>query len=290
MSRLLGFGYSIVILAYMMLPLQAHAAQTKRLLISPPRAYSSVDAGHEKINTITVANTTNNPMQVTLSVQQFSVNDYVYSQVFSAVKQDWLHLGADSVQLAANQSTDVQYTLTPPANVAPGGYYFSIFVSTQVQKDGGTDTMQAANLLYVTINGALTKTSQLKTSHMPRVVFGKTISYQFSVANTGNVHFFIYTQGTLSSLFTKQSGTSQTHILMPSTTRAVAGSIQSPLLPGLYHATYGYKTDSGTTVTRAQRIIYIPFWFIATIGVVAIILVRLREKRRSKLSSEKIGK
>lgn len=289
MSRLLGFGYSVVVLAYMMLPLHAHAAQLKGLLISPSRTYSSVDAGHEQINTLTVANTTDSPMQVTLSVQQFSVNDYVYSQVFSAVKQDWLHLTRDNVQLAANQSTDVQYTLTPPANVAPGGYYFSIFVSTQVQKDGGTDTMQAANLLYVTINGALTKTSQFKTSHMPHIVFGKTVPYQFSVTSTGNVHFFIYTQSTLSSLFTKQSGTSQTHILMPGTTRAVAGSIKSPLLPGLYHATYGYKTDSGTTVTRAQWIIYIPFWFIATIGVVALILLRIREKRGSKQSSKKIG-
>ncbi len=277
----------LTILACGMFPLPAHAAQTQGLLISPPRTYSSVDAGHEKINTITIANTTASPMHVTLSVQQFSVNDYVYTQIFSAVKQDWLHLMANSVQLAANQSTTVRYALTPPANVTPGGYYFSIFASTQIRKDGGTDTMQAANLLYVTVNGTLTKTSQLKTSHMPHFVFGNTIPYQFSVTDTGNVHFFIYTQSTLNGLFTKQSSISQTHILLPATTRAIASSMQSPLLPGLYHAMYGYKTDNDITVTRTQWILYIPFWFIAAIGVIVLTLERLHLKRRSKQNSKK---
>ena len=278
------------ILACGMLPFPVHAAPTKGLLISPPRTYSSVDAGHEKTNTLTIANTTDNSMQVTLSVQQFSVNDYAYTQTFSAVKQDWLHLAANSVQLAANQSTTIQYSLKPPANVSPGGYYFSIFASTQVQKDGGTDTIQAANLLYVTVNGALTKTSQLKASHIPHFVFGSTIPYQFFVANTGNVHFFIYTQSTLSGLLTKQSSAPQTHILLPGTTRAITDTMQSPLLPGLYHATYGYKTDTGASLTRTQWIVYIPFWFIAAIGVLVITFGRLHVARRPKQNSEKIKK
>ena len=277
----------LAILVCGLLPLPVHAAQTKGLLISPPRTYVSVDAGQEKTSSITVENATSSPMQVSLSVQQFSVNDYVYTQIFSAVKQDWLHLKTNTVQLAANQSTSIQYTLTPPANVTPGGYYFSIFASTQIQKNSGTDTMQAANLLYVTVNGTLTKTSQLKTSHIPRVIFGNTIPYQFSIADTGNVHFFIYTQGSLKGLFTEQTSPPQTHILLPGTIRAIAGSMPSPLLPGLYHVTYGYKTDSAITVTRTQWIVYIPFWFIAAIGVIILTLERLHLKKRSKQNSEK---
>jgi len=55
---------------------------------------------------------------------------------------------------------------------------------------------------------------------------------------------------------------------MPNAVRRVSDTISSPILPGIYKATYGYKTDAGTTVMKSGYILFIPPWFIAVLLVI----------------------
>ena len=270
----------------------AHAARTpsdststKGLRITPVRESLSVDAGKAADSSFTVANLTDNALSVHLEVQQFSVSDYVYDYSFSPPAHDWLHLSVDSVTLLPHQEYKVSYTVAVPSDGKPSGYYYTLFANTDIIAQGVKSTLQAADLLYLTVNGKLTRTSHLQSTRMPWISFGRNISYDLQPINTGNIHFFVYANGQLHGWLTGPAATPQTYILMPDKPRAIHGTIHAPIMPGVYRATLGYKTDSGETVTESRWLVYIPPWFIAVVLGALLLAGRFlpHRKKRSQL-------
>lgn len=273
----------LVVLLCAALPGDAHAAtpaQQKGLLITPIRQFLSVDAGKTVRSSLTVANLTDDPRTVTFSAKQFSVSDYAYNYSFSQANNDWLHLDVASIDLQPNQSTDIPYSVNVPAGSKPGGHYYTLFASADVSSQGVKSTIQAADLLYLTVNGKLIRTSHLQSGSIQRLSFGRSIPFRLQPVNTGNVYFFAYTTGELHGLFTHTSASTATHLLMPNKPRAISSSIASPVLPGIYKATYGYKTDGGQTVTQSRWIVFVPPWFIAVVLGALLLAGRFLPRRR----------
>ena len=265
-------------------PASADTPKNKGLLISPLRQYISLDAGKQAIGRFTVANLTEQPITVTLSAKQFSVSDYAYNYNFSP-PNDWLSFKLTQIPLEPNESREVDYTVTVPAGTAAGGQYYTLLASAELNAGNLKSTVQAATLLYLTVNGKLVRTSQLVGSSIHRIVFGKQVQYTIDVRNTGNVHYFAYFSGQLHGLTAKSaSGTS--HILLPGPIRQVVGDINAPLLPGIYKATYGYKTDAGTTVTQSRFIIFLPPWSLAFLVLLLIIGLNLYGRRKRNKTKE----
>ncbi len=258
----------------------AEAPLEKGLLITPLRQFLSVDAGATTTSQFTIANLTNAPLEVTLSVQQFSVTDYAYTYQFNTPVNNWLHLGQSSITLKPNQSQDIPYGLTVPSGSTPGGQYYTLFASADTGTQGVRSIIQATDLLYVTVNGHLSHTTQLQSSSMPSLVFGRTIPYSLQPIDTGNVHTFVYASGQLHGLFTNRVTAAATHLLMPDKVRSLSGTIPSPILPGVYRATFGYKTDTGQQVSVAHYVVYIPPWFIALVLAGLLALGRYWPRRR----------
>ena len=261
----------------------AEAPKDKGLLITPLRNYVSIDAGTQKTSSFTVANLTKKPLTVILSVKQFSVQDYAYDYRFSDPNNDWVRLSTSEVTLQPTKSQQIDYRVAIPANTAGGGHYYTLFASSQLTNTGLESTVQAASLLYLTVNGKLIGTSELKSSTLPRFFFGKELSYTLDVKNTGNVHYFAYFSGQLHGP-SAHSASGNSHLLLPGAIRHVTSSIPAPLLPGVYRATYGYKTDAGTSISRSRYVVFIPPW-----SVIALILLggggyklyRFRKARRT---------
>ena len=266
----------------------ASAAETidnKGLQISPLRYYVTLNAGEQKTGNLVVANQTDKPMTITLSLQQFSVADYSYDYRFKAPTNDWLKLEATQITLQPHKSRTVMYQIFVPSPSPSGGYYYTLLASTEMQTGGLTSTVQAASLIYVTVNGELVRASEFKSSSLQHVSFGGPIRYTMAVKNTGNVHYFAYFSGKLQGRSARDiPGTS--HLLLPGAIRQVSGSMPAPLLPGIYRATYSYTTDTGTILTRTGRVVFIPPWSIAL--PLALILLGSFFYRRRKKHSQKI--
>jgi hypothetical protein len=97
------------------------------------------------------------------------------------------------------------------------------------------------------------------------------------------VHYFIYMTGRVRG-FAMAGGTSeQTHLLLPGSTRALAGTAPAPVLPGIYKLNYGYATDTatGAQTNRSEYFLNLPPWSIALV-LVASLLLRMRYLRRKK--------
>lgn len=264
------------------LPQAAYAAQptNKGLFVSPVRDYVATNPGVAIHKKIVVANITDTPVTITVSVEQFSVADFTYDYSFVEPKEDWITLSPAHFDLQPEKSQDVGYTLTPPANATPGGHYFTILVTATSQNT--PNRVQAASLIYATVNGNLQISSVIQKVDVPRIAFSD-IPFSLQVEDTGNTHFFIYVAGVLNGTLNQDKNVSSTHLLMPQAARQVGGTITAPLLPGVYTATYGYRTDSGQTVQESSHVLYMPLWFIALfVGFVWVTVVQLRRHRRRK--------
>jgi hypothetical protein len=257
---------------------------SKGLLITPVRQFLSVDAGKSAQGSLTVANHTGSPLAITVSVKQFSVADYTYAYTFQTPANNWLRTGLTTADLQPDETRNVPYSISPPAGSAPGGRYYTLLASATLTSQGITSTIQAADQLYVTVNGRLTTVSHLQSSSISRLVFGRTIPFSLQPINTGNTYSFVYVSGQLHGLLVKPPQTSSAHILIPGKVRDLSGSIASPVLPGVYHATYGYKTTAGWVIQQTAWIVYVPPWSIAFVLAVLLIAGKFlpgRSKRNS---------
>ena len=254
------------------------APSERGLLITPPRQYLTIDPGKSTESSFTVANLTDKPMDVTLSVEQFSVANYTYDFKFETPKEDWIKLEETKVALKKTESHTVNYTVNAPVGAKPGGHYFTLFASVDLGED---KHIRAATVVYITASGALTKTSSVTKTTLPWITIGGDIPISFDVQNTGNTHFLAYISGVLRGWGPTQSSGETAHLLIPDTTRRVEGKLPGPIIPGLYKAVYGYRDEDGKDTRRSQYILYLPPWtWVFTAGIVWFIVVFVRCKRR----------
>jgi len=266
----------------LLMPISARAAEepkNKGLFITPVRSYQNVSPGHSTGGTFTVANITTQPADIDLSVQQFSVSDYNYDYQFSQIRDNWIHLSKTRLTLKPQKSETITYSVTAPADAAPGGHYFTLFATTKLEQN--PNKVQAATTLYVTVDGTLSRTSHINSTTIPVISFGTAIDFSLDVKNTGNTHYFVYTSGSLAGLSASNEKPESTSLLLPGKSRVVRGTIPAPILPGVYPAVYGFKVDDGQIVEHKQLVIYIPPWS-ALLPIGIILLVQTIRRYRTK--------
>lgn len=244
-------------------PVGAFDSKNKGLSITPLRKEVTVAAGKDDYNAFTVSNLTDQPMVIKLSVNQFSVSDYAYEYNFKQPANDWVKLAFTQAELKPRETKQIPYNIIIPAGTAPGGHYYTLFASTDVKGSDLPSTVQAATLLYIIVDGKLLRTSIIRNDSISWIAMGQTIPYKFDVENLGNVHFSGYFFGQLETPFGKLPENGSAHLLMPGAPRTIESSIPSPLLPGIYKVTYGYRVDFAEfIISKSNYVLFIPPWSI----------------------------
>lgn len=285
-SKLL-FLLAVTIFAAIIAPLPAQAiapveSKNKGLYISPLRSYLSLDAGATVTRAFTVANLTEEPMTVSSHIQRFSVTDYAYDYRFDETNNDWLSLVQTSVTLKPYESRELAYKVQLPANATPGGHYYTLYASASIKSGATTSTVQAATLLYLTVNGTLERSSQTTTRNLPYFVTGHNINYSIDIKNTGNTHYFALVSTRVDGLFYHNAPNGSSQLLMPGKVRNVGASITSPPLPGIYKLTYTVTPDQGSSTQDSRYFVYAPLWFIIFLGFAVVATVRIIKNHRKK--------
>ena len=121
---------------------------------------------------------------------------------------------------------------------------------------------------------------------MPRIILSNEIPYTLDVKNTGNVHYFANFSGSVNGLFYSSGTNGVSQLLMPGTTRRIAGIIRSPILPGIYKAHYGYTPDNGQRVERSQYILVVPPWSLALLAVVGFVIYKVTRHRSHRTAKK----
>lgn len=266
---------------------KAAGSDDRGLLITPLRQQIRLDAGTAKNGSFVVANLTNKPIMVHLLVQEFSVEDYSYIYRFSKPNKDWIKLGLTEVRLNAGQSQTVGFRVDTPDSAVPGGYYFSLLASSKLGGGGVDATVQAATLLYVTVNGTFVTSGKIQDAHIDHLVFGRDVHYSLNATNTGNIYYFAYIAGRVEGLLGSTKSQPAAHLLLPDKVRHINGTLPTPFWPGVYRATFGYYTDDAgsTNVTASSWVVVLPPWFLALL--LGLVLFRT-QLRRVAVSAAKL--
>ncbi len=261
----------------------------KGLTVSPSINYLKANAGQSLAESINVTNNTSHILVVNLSTGQFSFNNYIYSYQFLPSSNRWVHLTQTQVVLEPGKEQAIPYQLMVPSGSRPGSSYFSLFVSASGLGGSLHDTIQAASLIFLTVNGKLTYGSKLINPSIQRVVFGSQISYTFNMEDMGNEYYFINAFGALHGLTASNAVTGVSHLVVPGKILSVSGTIPHPILPGIYRAEFGYSPSSGSRVEVQRLIIYIPPWFIALVLIVLLAgnIIYLKKHQSTKEQPKK---
>lgn len=259
-----------------------HAVETDSagLAISPVRDEVVLKAGQSSVDTLTVTNRTDRAMTVRMDVKSFSVTDHTYDYRFKPLEYSWIKLDVAQMSLNPHQQATLSYAVEVPEDAASGGYYFVLIASTSMMVHGVTSTVQAAMPLYVTVDGGnLRRSSTLENDKVPFLVMGDMIFYTYDAKNTGNVHINASFTTRLEDLWGNHAQTIESHAIFPGTIRSVSGSLQAPLLPGVYRLVYGYTTkeSSQDETLREAYIINLPPWSIAAGALLAFTGLSIRQ-------------
>lgn len=280
---IIAIVFSIAVIVLAMNVFAESPAPGKGLFITPSYQELSVSPGEPSKQTITVADYTDKPMTVTLSVKKFQVTDYKYDYKFSDDSDHWVKLTQNTVSLTPGQQANVAYTINTPKNATSGGHYYAIFASAAMTNAGVAQTGQVVSQLFLKVGGNQILSGTISGGSAPFWVFGNTVPYKFDARNTGNVHYEANFFGKLTNLFGANESESDTnYVLLPGTVKSIGGSVPTPLFPGLYQLTYGYSADFLHGTTKSIWILFIPPWSVIVLIFIIAGISKLFNRKSKK--------
>lgn len=203
---------------------------------------------------------------------------------------NWIKLAQEDVIVNPGETKEVKYTLTVPADAAPGGYTAAIIFQAQLPSyyfdlDASTRILPAVSVLaFFTVAGAGEITVDkvtIEQLRVPPVVVSTPISLVANVKNDST--FFVQTdaEATIQNVVTKRVSSSKigTVILLPEKSRKFITAFEQSFFPGLYSASINFKQGDKTLV-GSVKFVAIPWPFIITLLILAIAALGIAGRKR----------
>ncbi|HUO62028.1 MAG TPA: hypothetical protein VMT96_01070 [Candidatus Bathyarchaeia archaeon] len=251
---------------------------TRGLALSPPRSEYDIAPGTSKQAVINVSNYTAEPIDVQLDAEQFSVTDQRYDYAFDAAARvsKWVSFSSSELHLDKGKSASVAVTIAVPQSAEPGGYYISLFATTDVQgATGGIRTQQrVASLVYLTVKGNVTRVGNLKSLNSP-LLFDGYQNWKVTIANTGTTHFRSAYSASIRNIFDDHevTGASGSALVLPCTARAVTAQMPVPKYAGVYRVVYTIGLGDLPATTRTYYLIFLPKQMYVPLATLTVIVV-----------------
>ena len=283
------FGLLVLIVYVCLLPNSVVSAQTSPkplgLTLSPLRSELSIAPGTSLDGALTVTNSTNKPMAVDASAEEFSVIDQQYDYAFTAESDvaKWVTFNPSEVDLSVGASKKMTFTVGVPLSAEPGGRYISLFASTKTgTSDDGVNSLQrVASLLYITVSGDVTRAGHLVTLTSPWEISGNN-TWSAAIQNTGTTHFRSRYNVEVRNIFGDGAVASASGdaLILPGTVRLVSDILPAPQLPGIYKVVYTIGLGDTPAKTETRFVLYAPVWSVIVIIAVATASILVLSRRR----------
>lgn len=247
------------------------------LTVSPVRAELDIKPGSSYDGDLRVSNNTDNALSVSLSAEAFNVINSQYNYSFDPTSSivRWVTFTPARLTLEAGNFQTVHYTIAVPLGAEPHGEYISLFASvenqTPVASSISTDE-RVASLLYVTIDGNVSRNGQLISLQNPWLTT-TNFNWTASVRNKGTTHFRSLYTTTTRTIFGGQVGASGSGsaLILPGTIRTVEGNSAIPQFPGIYKVVYTFGLGDTPATTTTHYFLYVPL--VPSVLIIACLFV-----------------
>lgn len=249
------------------------------LTISPVRTELEILPGTAIDKVLTVANTTQSKMAVTLTAESFrAINpsyDYAFDKEAEITK--WVRFSDDSFELGKGESKDITFSIGVPVTSEPGGRYLAMFASYDTASSSSDATIsrqRVGSLLYITVSGDVTRNGSLVSLNSPSYIGGGQPQWSMFVQNSGSTHFRSRYSVSVENLIGGSSVATMTgnSLILPGTVKQIIDNIPLPKLPGIYKVNYTVGLGDTPAVVETRYIIYIPT-VVLVVGLTAVILI-----------------
>ncbi len=271
-----------------------NAVDLKGLTLSPLRTELEISPGTSLDGVLTVKNSTDKPMTVSLTAEEFSVINQQYDYAFTAESDmaKWVRFAPVEVDLAVGETKDVKYSVGVPLSAEPGGRYISLFASTDTASSNSAvkSRQRVASLLYITVSGQVTRVGSLVSLSSPWLISG-TSSWSAALRNSGTTHFRSRYDIQVLNIIGNDIAASNLgdDLILPGTVRSVYGDLPLPKFPGIYKVIYNVGLGDSPAVVETRYVLYMP-WYAMIFFIVLIILListivrKVRRKRHKNQS------
>lgn len=229
-----------------------------------------------------------------ISATPYAVSGEDYSQIFQITPgfndaSKWFKFDKQSYHLSSHQNTDIPYTIHPPANVAPGGYYATLFATTSPHSSPGSGVQtreRVGVIFYLHVQGgSVHSAGSVASWSVPLIQTTKPLTASVRLANTGNIDYSSTATMNIKNVIGGSTAQIETtHYVLPMTIRRVALNWPTPPMAGIFKVS-GTAVIVGKTVTLpAHYVLFMPLLGLIAVPLVAILSIGglITSSRRKK--------
>lgn len=297
------FGATIALSAFLVLTnsSQAHAVSSYSITMTPSSTELHAAPGATTKSNFTVVNQGSTSYPVALSVMPYHVLGDSYDPQFKTLAgttdpSSWIHFDDSTTQtLLAGTTQTLSYNLTVPSGTAPGGYYAVIFAETNPSNVSGGVTAhnRVGNILYITVDGAVTQKGTLTAplSDISSIIWGDSTHLGMLVNDTGGLHFLTTANINVSSVFGKTQFAAQLQrYVLPQTERLITTTWNNLPLIGIYKITRNATVAGTIQNLPVKYIVIIRPWVLAVILLIITTIATLGLVIRYRKSTSRLTK
>ncbi len=104
---------------------------------------------------------------------------------------EWIKLDIDKLDIPADGSANINFTLNVPENASPGSHFAGIFVSVEpprLRSTGASVAYEIANIISIRVAGDAVESAQIRQFSTSKYIYGSTnIDFLIRIENEGNV-------------------------------------------------------------------------------------------------------
>jgi len=287
-------------------PAHTLAQERTGLSVSPPTFEASANPGDDIKNTIRVENITDEPLNVSVDVRNFSalgeegqVN--LSKEDNSYALASWIKISPIKDTIAPKESKTFEYTINVPSNAQPGGRFGSIvFITDPKPVTSGSGVavgQEIGSLLFLKIAGDVREEAKIESFKTGKKLYEYgPVVFETRVKNLGNVQFRPKGTITITNVFGKvvQTIPVDSRNVLPSAIRKMEGSWKNKWLFGPHTATVSLVYGNNNKILTASTSFWgLPYRVIAVIGLfivgISFFIYRARQ-RISKSVKVLLGK
>lgn len=268
----------------------ARAIEGESIVLSPATIRTTIDAGDTLNRTLKVINDGTITYDFVVYASPYSVSDGDYTPNYTETKPNtnlytWVSFEKTRYTLNPGENVEVPYTISVPADAAPGGHYSVIFAETQIADDV-TDQIarkkRVGAIVYATVDGDYILSGRQISGSIDWLQLGGPITGLVTIENDGNTDFEMQEKMTVKNVLggTVYEKTGE-RIMLPKTTRDVSFAwTESPLM-GLYNVSIETTVLDQKAVTQSW-VLLLPAWLLVVmaLSIVGIIYYAFFRRRR----------
>lgn len=203
--------------------------QLTELTLSPAKTTPSLKKGETYNGEFTVYNSGEADIKVKVSAQPYDSSNNGYKLSLSndrSLIHNWIKFKQQEITIKARSNAVVPYVINTPKDIPDGGQYGLISVETinnHANQSSGVATVLRLNMLvYASTNGENRYEGAFKDINIPLLHIGSGQDFSFKATNTGNTHYEISSDFTISDVFGNQKFSMQkTDVVLPSVDKKI---------------------------------------------------------------------